>query len=185
MKRSSAAAGEPDRFTDPKEALAIVNENDQECGFAPRALVHRLRLLHRAVHVVVSLPDGQFVIQKRSEKKDSYPLHWECVGGHLGPGERYDEAACREVEEELGVTPQKLTYVAKLPPSAETGWEFIEIYRAEVDFPLHPNEHEIAQLRFLTLPQLQEMLARRDEPISPVFECTLRAIGKHIHRIPS
>lgn len=164
-------------YNDPNELLAVVNDRDEECGSAPRQVVHKLALLHRAVHVLVFLPQGQLVIQRRSHKKDTYPLHWECVGGHLGPGEAYETAALREVEEELGVTPKKSDFLGKLGASPETGHEFISIYRAEVVLPVYPNEDEIAEWRIVTLEDLRNMILTGTEKFSPVFLKTLEAVG--------
>ena len=66
------------------------------------------------------------------------------AAGHLGVGETYDEAAQRELQEELGIdTP--LARVAKLPATASTDQEFIWIYQGSHDGPLKtdPNEIEI------------------------------------------
>jgi isopentenyl-diphosphate delta-isomerase len=174
---SSAGKSPAADYNDPDEPLAIVTEEDVECGKAPRALVHRLRLLHRAVHVLVFAPDGRLIIQKRSKLKDMHPLHWECVGGHLAPGENYRDAGVREVHEELGATPQRLEFLAKLPAGPETGYEFIEAYRAEVAPPVHPNPEEIAEVRALTVDELRAMIAAGGELFSPPFLQTLKAAG--------
>lgn len=118
---------------DPGELLAVVNEQDQEIGAERRDVVHRLRFLHRAVHVIVTGPRGGIILQQRSAHKDTFALCWECVGGHLGPGEDYEWAARREVEEELGRPVLDLVRLGKHGPSEETGWEFIEVYRGRIE----------------------------------------------------
>lgn len=176
--RDNASEGQrgPD-YTSPHELLAIVNEKDEECGLAPRRLVHELGLLHRAVHVLVTLADGRLVIQQRSAKKDTHPLRWECVGGHVGPGEAYAEAARREVLEELGVALTGLQKVAKLEASAATGWEFIEVFAARTEEALSPNPDEVAAVRVLNWEELSQEVACRPEIFSPVFLETLRTIA--------
>jgi len=169
--------GTTSNFNDPLELLAVVDEHDRECGAATRAEVHRCGLLHRAVHVLVFRPNGHIVIQQRSQQKDTYPLHWECVGGHLAPGERYEEAAAREVEEELGLQGVALFRIAKLSASQETGHEFIEIYRATTDLPLSPNLSEIVAVDELPLSELVEEIENHKRCYSPVFVTTLKAIG--------
>ncbi|GIX45382.1 MAG: hypothetical protein KatS3mg130_1790 [Candidatus Sumerlaea sp.] len=164
-------------FNNPEELLAVVDEHDREVGAATRAEVHRCGLLHRAVHVLVFRPNGYLIIQQRSPQKDTYPLHWECVGGHLAPGERYDEAAAREVEEELGIRVSAFLRIGKLPACHDTGHEFIEIYRATSDSPLAPNPSEIVAVDELPLSDLVEEVENHRRCFSPVFVTTLKAIG--------
>jgi isopentenyldiphosphate isomerase len=53
-----------------EEIFDVVNERDEVIGHKSRAEVHRLGLLHRAVHVLVFNSRGQIFLQKRSMTKD-------------------------------------------------------------------------------------------------------------------
>src|SRR5215469_16422568 len=128
----------------PEEIFDVVNERDQVIDRKPRNEVHRLGLMHRAVHVLVFNPRGEIFLQKRSMKKDRQPGVWDSsASGHVDAGEDYDACALRELSEELGlklsVLPQRLF---KLPASAETDQEHVWVYRckAEGPFVLHPDE---------------------------------------------
>jgi 8-oxo-dGTP diphosphatase len=46
--------------------------------------------------------DGRIFVQLRSATRTLFPNCWDIVGGHLEPGESYDDALRREVEEETG-----------------------------------------------------------------------------------
>jgi isopentenyl-diphosphate delta-isomerase len=129
-----------------EEIFDIVNEADEVIGSASRAVVHRDRLRHRAVHVFVFNAKGEVFLQKRSMTKDSAPGKWDSsASGHLDSGEDYDHCAVRELNEELGLIlssePERLF---KLPSCAATGEEFVWVYRcrAEGPFTLHPEEIE-------------------------------------------
>ncbi len=88
----------------PDEIFDICDENDRVIGQARRADVHAQKLLHRAVHIWVFLPDGRLVTQRRSASKDEYPLALtSSASGHLDSGEDYQTAAVRELGEELGL----------------------------------------------------------------------------------
>src|ERR1041385_3576545 len=96
-----------------EEIFDVVNERDEVIGCRSRGEVHRLGLLHRAVHVLVFNSRGQIFLQKRSMTKDKSPGLWDSsASGHLDSGEDYDASAVREVREEIGlrmkVCPQKL-----------------------------------------------------------------------------
>ncbi len=129
-----------------EEIFDIVDSRDRVIGQAPRADVHKLGLLHRAVHILVFNASGELFLQKRSMSKDTFPGTWDSsAAGHLDTGEDYDEAALRELGEELGVLPgSPLEYLFKLDACAETGEEFVQVYRTEHEgpFTLHPEEIE-------------------------------------------
>ena len=82
-----------------EELFDVVNERDEVIGQAPRSEVHRRKLLHRAVHVMVVNSSGHVFLQKRSMRKDSFPGAWDSsASGHLNVGESYDLSAVREME---------------------------------------------------------------------------------------
>jgi isopentenyl-diphosphate delta-isomerase type 1 len=129
-----------------EEIFDLVNERDEVIGQAQRSEVHRRKLRHRAVHVLVFNALGELFLQKRSMQKDCFPGAWDSsASGHLDRGEDYDACAVREVREELGVTlagpPER---VFKIAACAETGHEFVWVYscRHEGPFVLHPDEIE-------------------------------------------
>jgi isopentenyl-diphosphate delta-isomerase len=129
-----------------EEIFDVVNERDEVIDRKPRREVHARGLLHRAVHVLVFNARGQVFLQKRSMSKDTSPGLWDSsASGHLDSGEDYDYCAIRELREEIGLaaerTPERLF---KIAAGAETGHEFVWVYRLENEgpFTLHPDEIE-------------------------------------------
>ncbi len=161
-------------FTDPAELLAIVDADDNEIGAERRDIIHRDNLLHRAIHLFVFRPTGELLLQQRSAKKDQYPLHWECVGGHLGPGESYDLALFREAEEELGLFISHAEEISKLAACPETGYEFITVYKTITDDELRPNPEEIIATDWLTLEQVRDEVRRAARLFSPTLLHTFK-----------
>ncbi|HEV2318202.1 MAG TPA: NUDIX domain-containing protein [Verrucomicrobiae bacterium] len=129
-----------------EEIFDIVNGRDEVIGRAPRSEVHARGLLHRAVHVLVFNCRGEVFLQKRSMKKDRQPGVWDSsCSGHVDSGEEYDQAAVRELGEEIGLRlnapPRRLF---KVDACAETDGEFAWVYRChgEGPFKLDPDEIE-------------------------------------------
>ena len=121
----------------PEEIFDVVNERDEVVGRQTRREVHRLGLMHRAVHVLVFNSRGQVFLQKRSMTKDRQPGLWDSsASGHLDCGESYDACAVRELREEIGLElsapPQRLF---KLPASEQTDQEHGWVYRCEAEGP--------------------------------------------------
>ena len=129
-----------------EEIFDIVNERDEVVGQAPRSEVHRTGLLHRAVHVLVFNARGQLFLQKRSMTKDTAKGKWDSSSsGHVDSGEDYVVCAVREVWEEIGLKlAQPPERILRIEACAETGNEFVWVYRcaSEGPFTLHPEEIE-------------------------------------------
>lgn len=60
-------------YTDPKELVVVVDENDNILDYLPRKEAHDKKLLHRTISVLVFNDAGRAMLQKRSMKKDSNP----------------------------------------------------------------------------------------------------------------
>jgi len=129
-----------------EEIFDIVNERDEVIGQRTRKDVHRLGLLHRAVHVLVFNARGEVFLQKRSMSKDKCPGLWDSsASGHVDSGEAYDATAVRELREEIGLTAaQTPERILRIEACVETDAEFVWVYRCEAEgpFTLHPGEIE-------------------------------------------
>jgi isopentenyldiphosphate isomerase len=129
-----------------EEIFDVVNERDEVIGQKTRNEVHRLGLMHRAVHVLAFNSRGDVFLQKRSMKKDRQPGLWDSsASGHVDSGEDYDTCAVRELREELGFNAHApLQRLFKVPASPQTDQEHVWVYRCEAEgpFTLHPEEIE-------------------------------------------
>ncbi len=154
------------------ERFDVVDENDVVIGQASRHEVHRDRLRHRAVHILVFHPRGDLFLQKRSRFKDAHPGQWDTsAAGHLNAGQGYDETAARELEEELGVS-APLERFGILPPSEATGQEFVHCYQATHPGPFHWPRAEIECGAFFPLEMLERWIAARPGDFASCFlEC--------------
>lgn len=131
-----------------KDRLSIVDDDDRVIGSATRREIHLNGMKHRSVHIVVVNSRGRILLQKRSAKKDSHPGFWDIsVGGHVDVGEEYDDAARREIAEELGIE-APFREIGRRTPNAENGWEFVRLYECRFDGPFHPDRGEIDEVRW-------------------------------------
>ena len=86
------------------EIVLIVDENNRETGAVTRREMRARGLVHRASYILVFNSKGELYIQKRTVSKDIYPGYLDvAAGGVVLAGESYEEAARRELEEELGI----------------------------------------------------------------------------------
>jgi 8-oxo-dGTP pyrophosphatase MutT (NUDIX family) len=91
------------------ELVDIVDEFDHVVDSVPRRVMRAERLRHRAVFIAVVDGMGRLLVHRRSPAKDVWPGWCDiAVGGVVGAGETYLEAAHRELAEEIGVTTETL-----------------------------------------------------------------------------
>jgi isopentenyldiphosphate isomerase len=161
------------------ESFDIVDARDLVIGQATRGEVHANGLWHRAVHVLVFNAAGNVFLQKRSLAKDSSPGCWDSsCSGHLDAGESYDAAAVRELQEEIGLSvaaPPERWF--RLGACAQTGWEFVWVYRhaSEGPFDLHPAEIERGE--WFAPGAITRALAERPAEFTPAFRLVWAEAG--------
>ncbi|PWK68862.1 isopentenyldiphosphate isomerase [Streptomyces sp. CG 926] len=141
------------------EVLDVVDREDRVVGQAPRGEVYARGLLHRCAFVQARDAQGRIFVHRRTASKLVFPSHYDMfVGGVLGAGESYAEAALREAEEELGVRglaqPTPLfTFLYEGPGGA---W-WSSVYEVRCELPVAPQASEVDWHTYLT----QEELDRR------------------------
>jgi isopentenyl-diphosphate delta-isomerase len=154
------------------EILDVVNADDLVVGVMERGEIHRKRLFHRSVHVFLLDEAGGIYLQKRSFEKLEYPGKWDSsASGHVESGESYQEAARRELEEEIGVKafPER---VLSVRASEQTGMEhsvLFQVRRSATDPDPNPNPREILEGRFFGTREIEAGIATEPETFSPSF----------------
>ncbi len=151
------------------EYLEVVDEDNQIVGNSGRKEIHEKGLRHRSVHIFIFNTHGELYLQKRSSQKDQYPEHWDTsAAGHTDPGETPIEAAQKELLEELGLN-VPLKEVLQYPACLETGWEFVTLFSARTDDPIHLNLEEATTGDYFTSDQVAQLLADPLQQIAPGF----------------
>ncbi|GLX53548.1 putative Nudix hydrolase [Streptomyces hygroscopicus subsp. hygroscopicus] len=143
------------------EILDIVDEHDRVVGQLPRGEVYGRGLRHRCVFIQARDAAGRLFVHQRTATKLVFPsLYDPFVGGVVGAGESYDEAALREAEEELGVTGlPRPTYLFKFlydDGAGKTWWS--AVYEVRCDLPVKPQVEEVQWHDFLTDEEVERRL---------------------------
>jgi isopentenyl-diphosphate delta-isomerase type 1 len=162
-----------------EEIFDVVNERDEVIGRNTRSEVHRLGLMHRAVHVLVFNRQGQVFLQKRSRHKDRHPSTWDSsASGHVDAGEDYDACARRELREEIGLAlsapPARRFKIAAGP---ETDQEHVWVYQCEAEGPFTLHPQEIEEGRWLEPTELERWIANRPQEFAPAFVYIWKRLG--------
>ncbi|MDE2025956.1 MAG: NUDIX domain-containing protein [Patescibacteria group bacterium] len=89
----------------PNELVFAVDQDDNPIVPVLRSKAHAEGVWHRISQIWVINKNKQILCQRRSLSKDNNPGKWETFfGGHVAPGESYEEGAVKEVREDLGLS---------------------------------------------------------------------------------
>lgn len=86
------------------ELLRVVDKNGNFTGdIFDRDYVHNNNLLHNEVSVFILNSNKEILLQKRSMTKKFNPGKWGLCAGHVSYDETLEDAALREIKEEIGL----------------------------------------------------------------------------------
>ena len=141
------------------EFFYVVDENDNVIGRATREECHKSnRRIHRSVYIFVINSRDEIFLQRRSRTKDLYGGYYTgSATGHVDYGEDYDEAAQRELKEELGIE-APLTKVCKFKSFSNIEREISVLYTCHHNGPIGFSEKEVSEGIFMSLNQIKEEL---------------------------
>ncbi|EIV91449.1 NUDIX hydrolase [Frankia sp. QA3] len=127
-----------------------VDEHDCVLGTVDRGEAERRHWPHRIAATICRDQAGRFLVLRRSEDLPRFPGHYDVMaGGAVGAGESYEEAAARELVEELGVR-VPVRFMFKFLCRGATGPIWLGVHEAVITEPLTPDPEEIAWQGWLT-----------------------------------
>lgn len=163
------------------ELLIVVDKNDAVVGYKTRFECHHdASLIHRTVGVVVFDDAGRILLQKRSHTKDMDPGLWGIsAAGHVAKGQAYEEAAHRELQEELGID-APLTYVSKDLVESTNETEMSVLFTARSNGPFRPNPEEVERVAFFDPRRLAFDVSTKKVAITRQSLFSLRKVGVNL-----
>ncbi|MBI2573608.1 NUDIX domain-containing protein [Candidatus Woesearchaeota archaeon] len=163
-----------------EEWLDIVNDNDEVIGRDLKSNKTVKRFLSRNVVVHLQTTAGKFVLVQRAAHKKIEPLKYDLGAcGNVMAGETYEQAAQRELLEEVGVE-TILTLLNKrktvIPIDEGLPLEFLTgIFHGVHDGPFTFNE-ESAGVKMMTLEEIEKTIQEQPgilcKPFIEDFELT-------------
>ncbi|MFF5015937.1 NUDIX hydrolase [Streptomyces sp. NPDC001165] len=143
------------------EILDIVDEHDRVVAQVARGEAYARGLRHRCVFIQARDAAGRLFVHRRTATKLVFPALYDMfVGGVVGAGESYDEAALREAEEELGVTGlPRPAFLFKFlyDDGAGNSW-WSAVYEVRCDLPVQPQAEEVQWHDFLPEDEVERRL---------------------------
>lgn len=159
------------------EKVILVNKQDQAIGLEEKIKAHELALLHRAFSVFVyRIHNGatEILLQQR------HPDKYHCGGlwtntccSHPREGEQTRDAAKRRLKEEMGFECE-LEHCGQFIYKAEfdnglTEHELDHVFIGEFNGEFQVNPIEVADIKWLSIEQVQTMIDQNDPTLTPWF----------------
>jgi len=153
----------------PDELIDIVDKQGNYTGkTCLKSEAHKFGYFHPTVHIWIYTTDNQILLQKRALTKKVFPGLWDIsVAGHIGAGEVIEEAAIREVKEEIGfdISVEKLIKIGtrKHQVKHKNGIidnEFHHVFISELTMPVEDlviQESEVDDLQLFDMNILLEV----------------------------
>ena len=143
------------------EMVDIVDQDDRVIRRATRADVRAHNLRHRAAYILVFNGNGQLFVHQRTAGKDVYPGYFDvAVGGVAAAGESYEDAARRELLEELGVSAVPLRRVLQFQYEDASNQVNGTLFTCTYDGPVTLQADEIVSGDWLDLDVVIERMQR-------------------------
>ncbi len=146
---------------DPGDTLVdIVDEDDQVVDVVTRREMRARNLRHRSVGIAVLDHEGRVLVHRRADTKDVWPGRWDmAVGGVVDAGEGWEEAAARELAEEVG-SRAPITEIGRGRYEDDDVRAIGRMYVARDDGPFEFADGEVVEAFFVTVAELRERIAR-------------------------
>lgn len=127
-----------------------------------RSKVQDLKLSHFEVIVFVLNDKKQVLLQKRSSNKKYFPNKWALLSGLVISGEKIDDAAIRELNEELGIKVAKdKLYI--LDNSSLTKFYYTICNKNEDEFMIQKSE--LSEVKWFDIDEVIDMINNIDDSI--------------------
>ena len=148
------------------EVVAIVDEDNNVVGAAPRREMRARRLPHRSTYILVFNSGGEVYVQKRTRTKDIFPGYYDpATGGVVLAGESYLEGALRELEEEMGIRGVPLQSLFEFFHKDDTSRVWGAAYRCVYDGVVTLQEEEVESGAFMAVDMV--LKAAATQPFTP------------------
>ena len=153
------------------ELIEIVDENGDFTGqIMDKEEAHDKNLLHNEVGIFIINDDGKVLLQKRSANKRFAPNKWGLCAGHVDAYETLEDAAIREIKEEVGLD---VSYEELIPygereitisdsNSHITYFYYVKCNKKEDEFIIQ--EEELSEVKWFNIDEIITMI--KDEKTS-------------------
>lgn len=164
-----------------EEHVILVDERDRSMGTMEKMAAHQRGLLHRAISVFILDGNGRLLLQQRAAHKyHSAGLWTNTCCSHPVPGETAADAAHRRLRQEMGMeVPLEFAFTFQYRATFDNGLVEHELDHVFVGYASDApviNPDEVADYRWLSLPEIERELAANPDAYTPWFKIIYKKI---------
>ena len=162
---------------DQSEQFIVVDEQDNILGYKSRYECHHNKsLIHRTVGTAIFNTKNELLLLKRSKTKDLGAGLWDVSSaGHVNKNESYEQAARRELFEELGIE-NPLIFHSKTIFSDSDETEMQVLFTTKYDGKVTTNKEEIEDIIYIQPSQLPRKILAKEIRLSSWAEHDLKKL---------
>ena len=158
--------------------IQIVDENNEPTRGATKQEAWKKGLIHRVVRISIFDEAGRLLVQKRSTQKELFPGRWDnSAAGHVDVGETYEQAALRELSEELGLKGVKLHRIGDYYVEVTDDWRHMKRFTRSYKIVLknslpsfHLPEDEVESVEWMDLAAVKKLVANNPGQVTDGLE---------------
>ncbi len=136
------------------EIIDVIDKNDEVIKSVPTNEIYKNKLSHRIVHVLIFDEKDRLACQVRSKDKSFCPgCISTSVGGHVQSGELPEDAAKREMKEEIGKS-GKLEFMFSEWFEGRGIKKLLYVFRSKVKPPFKLNPREVESMKHLSYDEI-------------------------------
>lgn len=151
---------------DKLEYFDIVNEKDEVIGIISEKDQDKVKPNQlRFINIIIQNDKGEILVPKRTADKRLFPNCYDfSVGGHVNSEETYEQAAYRELEEELGIKNVILKKEAYFSPYSSNSNTFQTLYTLKYNKEItKTDKNEIDKIFYMTIEKIQKLMIEKPE----------------------
>ena len=146
------------------EFFDIVNEKDKIIGKIREDEQNTVKASQlRFINIIIINKDNRILVPKRSSNRRIFPNCYDfSVGGHVNSEESYEEAAYRELKEELGIEDVELQEVAYFSPFSSNSNTFQKVYILKYNDEICNYDRDgIERIYYKSKQEIQELMKNK------------------------
>ena len=151
---------------DNLEYIDIVNDKDEVIGKILEKEQYKVKPSQlRFINIIIINDSRKILVPRRSSNRKIFPNCYDfSVGGHVNSGETYDEAAYRELYEELGIKDTKITKIVYFSPYNSKSNTFQTIYMLNYNKEIKDyDKNGISEIFYMTVEEIKDLMNKQPE----------------------
>lgn len=132
----------------------------------------------RFINIIIIDENKKIIVPKRSGNRRIFPNCYDfSVGGHVNSGESYEQAAYRELEEELNIKNVKLIEIGYFNPYKDNVDTFSKLYLLRYNNKIEEYDKEgITEIFYMTIDEIKELIRKEPKKFKSDYEKMIKYI---------